>query len=329
MLTSKRSLTLVILIVLIAIAVGFVVVNVEIINRLTVVDNLCERRIGEGQFTPDNFKDMDDRVDTTPYLMDSFESVTFPSRDGVTISGFFIPASVSSTASTETVIIVHGFSDCKRRPFSLMPAGMLHRNDMNALVIDLHNHGDSEVTTQRMGGGVDEASDVLGAWDWLVNEQGIPPEKIGLFGYSLGGATIIHAMADEPRIVAGWSDSTFDKMETVLTNELRKEGFPTWLSASALLTGKLLFGVDLEAGTPEQMIGSVGGRPLMIVHSTDDETVPISSAETLTQGLNDEPVDSRIWITDNAGHIEVMFYYTEEYETRLIAFFRQTLNPAP
>jgi len=262
-------------------------------------------------------------------LIDSYETVTFPSRDGVTISGYFIPAAVSSPESTETVIITHGFNDCKRRPFSLIPAGMLHRNDMNALVIDLHNHGDSEVTNKRISGGVDESSDVLGAWDWLVTEKGIPPEKIGLFGYSLGGATTIHAMAIEPRIVAGWTDSAFDNMETVLKNELRKEGFPTWLSSSALLTGKLLFGVDLQSGTPDQMIQAIGDRPLAIVHSMDDETVPITSAETLMQVMNIDSTDSKVWIAEGAGHIEIMLYYTEEYEKRLIDFFRQTLNPAP
>ncbi len=326
---SIRRIIVVLLIVVTGmIAIGFVVINVEIFNRITVIDAQCERRPGEELFTPDNFADVDDRLDTTPYLMESYETVSFQSRDNVMISAFYIPAAASSTAPLETVIITHGFNDCKRRPFSLLPAGMLHRNGLNALVIDLHNHGDSEVTNQRMTGGLSEAMDILGAWDWLVDEKGIPPEKIGVLGYSLGAATTIHAMVAEPRIVAGWSDSAFDKMDTVLQNELAKEGLPTFLSSSALLTGQLLFGVDLTADTTVQVMQNLGDRPLYIVHSLGDETVPVVSAEILSQRVDNEQDDPLLWITDEAGHIEVMLYFTDEYEARLIGFFRQVLNLA-
>jgi uncharacterized protein len=323
---SKRKILLIVFVVLVGISIGFVALNIEIFNRLTLIDAKCARRVGEQQFTPDNFTDLEERIDTTPYLMESYETVSFPSRDNVTISGFFIPASVSSVSQTETVIIVHGFNDCKRRPFSLLPAGMLHRNDINALVIDLHNHGDSEVTIGRMTAGVDESLDALGAWDWLVDEKGIPSEKIGIVGYSLGAATTIHAMSAEPQLVAGWSDSAFDKMESVLIHELKREGFPTFLSSPALLTGRLVFGVDIMSVTPELAIQNVNNRPLYIVHSADDDAVPSASAETLIQVSNREQSDSLVWILDGPGHIKTMLDYPEEYEERLIGFFRQYLN---
>lgn len=327
--STRRIITALLFVVVGIVAIGFVAINVEIFNRITVIDAQCERRLGEAQFTPDNFADVDDRLDTTPYLMETYETVSFQSRDNVMISAFYIPAIVSSTTPLETVIITHGFNDCKRRPFSLLPAGMLHRNGLNALVIDLHNHGDSEVTNQRMTGGNSEAQDILGAWDWLVDEKGIPPEKIGVFGYSLGGASTIHAMIAEPRIVAGWSDSAFDKMDTVLQNELTKEGFPTFLSSSSLWIGQILFGIDLNSATTAQVMQNLGDRPLYIVHSTDDNTVPVISAEILSHEVEHEQDDPLLWITDEAGHIEIMLYYTDEYEERMIAFFREVLNPEP
>src|SRR5207253_419686 len=36
------------------------------------------------------------------------------------------------------------------------------------------------------------------AWDWLVNEQHIPPEKILLLGKSLGGAMAVELARDRP-----------------------------------------------------------------------------------------------------------------------------------
>jgi uncharacterized protein len=326
---SRHKIALV-LFILVGIGLGFVALNVEIFNRITLIDAKCERRAGEGEFTPNNFKDVDDRTDTdtATYFMESYETVSFPSRDNVTISGFFIPAIVSSTSTTETVIIVHGFNDCKRRPFSLLPAGMLHRNQMNALVIDLHNHGDSEVTTARMTGGVNEAMDILGAWDWLVDEKGIAPEKIGILGYSLGGATTIQAMSVEPRIVAGWVDSPFDKMESILDRQLEKQGLPTFLSASVFSIGQILYGVDLTSNTPEQTIQHVRDRPLYMVYSKDDELVPFDNVQTLIQNIESEERESMVWVNKGIKHVEVMLYHTEEYEVRMIEFFRQSLNPS-
>jgi dipeptidyl aminopeptidase/acylaminoacyl peptidase len=46
--------------------------------------------------------------------------------------------------------------------------------------------------------------DVLGAWDWLVNDKHISPQKIDLFGTSLGAATVMIAMGEEPRAAAVW-----------------------------------------------------------------------------------------------------------------------------
>ena len=325
--TVKKSMVVIALLIgLIIIIIGFVLLNVEIFNRLTLIDAKCERRVGEGDFIPDNFQFIEQELDTTPYLMQTYEEVTFPSRDGINISGFFIPASVSSISETETVIIVHGFNDCKHRPFSLLPAGMLHRNDINALVIDLRNHGNSEVTNGRMTGGSDEALDVLGAWDWLINEKGIPAEKIGVFGYSLGGATIINAMSIEPQIVAGWSNSAFDTIDRILQQELQKEGFPTWLSTPALHFGRLTTGVDLISITPEQVISQLDGRPLFIVHSIDDDVTPVASASVLLQAGNREEDESTVWYPEGPPHINEMTDFPEIYEERLINFFRLHLN---
>ena len=224
----------------------------------------------------------------------------------MTVSGFFIPANISDTSQASTVIIVHGFNDCKRRPFSLTPAGMLRQNGFNSLVIDLRNHGDSEVTIKRMTGGLLEAQDVLGAWDWLVKTRGIAPEKIGVFGYSLGGATIIHAMAYEPQIVAGWADSTFDSMDSVLQYQLRRNNpsLPTLLSKPALLLGNIAHGIDLTTNTTSDAIQGLAGRPLHLLHSHGDESVPFSSYQTLATVATHAGVDLVTWEVDGSGHIE-------------------------
>ncbi len=307
-------------------AVGTIFLSLDIFNRVNEIDALCARRSGEENYTPDNFAWED--FDTTPYAIDTYEAVSFPARDGVMISGFFIPAPVSTVSDASTVIIAHGFNDCKRRPISLTPAGMLQQNGFNSLVIDLRNHGDSEVTTQRMTGGVDEAQDVLGAWDWLIESRGISPDKISVFGYSMGGATIIHAMSDEQQIVAGWSDSTFDSMDSVIRYQLglNEPPVPEFFSPTALLVGQVAAGVDLALNTTADALQDLEDRPLFLLHSTEDELVPYTSFETLIEVATGANIDLTTWEVTESKHVLHMFNDPSGYEERLITFFTEHLN---
>ena len=44
---------------------------------------------------------------------------------------------------------------------------MLHRAGFGVLLIDLRNHGASDIDNGRWAGGSKEFLDALGAWDWL------------------------------------------------------------------------------------------------------------------------------------------------------------------
>ena len=74
------------------------------------------------------------------------------------------------------VVVVHGYTACRRDGWVLLAAGMLHRHGFAVLAIDLRNHGDSGRTGGRHTGGIRESADVLGAWDWLVTERHVAPE---------------------------------------------------------------------------------------------------------------------------------------------------------
>ena len=72
-----------------------------------------------------------------------------------------------------TVILSHGFGGCRKGANDLLAAGMLHRNGIAVLMIDLRDHGDSTKEDMRFAGGTEEYRDVLGAWDWLSG-RGVP-----------------------------------------------------------------------------------------------------------------------------------------------------------
>ena len=294
-------------------------------NTLTEVHPRCESVYMDGRrdFTPAYFEGVYDypeiTIDVSPYLMGAYETVEFPAReDGTTISAWFVEA---NTPSDKAVIVVHGGDVCRRNTSVLLPAGMLANHGFNVLLIDLRNHGDSEVVGQRGTAGSTEYKDVLGAFDWLLT-QGFASEQIGLMGVSLGAATSTNAFGREPEIAALWEDSAFADIPTVLHDQLVMNGVPLFLG-NAVLTVAKLDGTDLTAVAPVQEIQNHQGRPVMITHGTEDEWINVGSAYQLHAATGEQ---AQLWIIEGARHVEAMFIYPEEYTAKMVAFFEDALR---
>ena len=216
-------------------------------------------------------------VDTTAYRFSDYRDVALPARGtGLTIRGWYAPGP-EGTASP-TVILANGIYSCRRDSVTLLPAAMLHRAGFGVLVVDLRNHGDSDVDDGRSALGGKEYADILGAWDWLV-EQGHDPRRIGLFGTSLSGASSLIATGEEPAIAATWADSSFADTGVLLGERAVSFGVPSWpwipawLGGAVIPVGRLLGGADIGARTPERALANLAGRPLAIVQGLDDEQV--------------------------------------------------------
>lgn len=314
----KIALILIVLVSLAAV-IAVTVFGGVMYNTLAAVGPQCERRPGEGAFTPADFTR--DGFDTAPYLMPVYEAVTFPSRDTqLALSAFYIPAE-QDAESAPAVIVVHGVSDCKRRPQSLLPAGMLHRAGFNVLVLDLRNMGDSDIDNGLQAGGSKEHRDVLAAWDWLQTTHNIPPERIGLFGYSLGGATVLITAGAEPGIAAVWTDSAFADLNMIVDERLERDRIPPLIKQVGLVVGQVTSGDEILSLRPVDSVADFGERPLFLVHGRADTDVPALHAQMLA----DAAANVETWLTDSA-HVLSMFEYPDEYERRLVDFFTHSLR---
>ena len=265
--------------------------------------------------------------DTTPYAMPDYREVSFPSRDArqpkLTIRAWWIPA---SAADAPAVIVVHGIGSCRHDPTILLPAGMLHRNGFSVLMLDMRDHGDSDIEDGRYAGGTEEYLDVLGGWDWLQAEQKVPASRIGLLGESLGAATTIIAMAEEPAAAALWEDSGFSDVSVALDEELTRNHFPTWLAPGGLAWDRLLTGDDPTARSPLDEMAKIGARPVAIVHGLDDTHIWPHHARDLAAVHARYVPGYQAWLVPGAGHVQSAFVVPQEYERRLVAFFRASLR---
>jgi fermentation-respiration switch protein FrsA (DUF1100 family) len=265
-----------------------------------------------------------------PYFMTGYVEVSFPSRDpGSEITGWWIPASPPDPAAKSTgstVILVDGLGGCKNSIAVLVPAGMLWRNGFNVLLIDLRDTGDSTFQDGRSTIGNEEYRDVLGTWDWLVQEKGIDPKRIGLCANSLGGANANYAFSEEPRITALFLQSTFGNLRQVLAGELTRAGFPTFLAPGALVTGSIVTGVNLFGHNPLDAVRKDTARPIYIVHTRADTRIDINQSEQLAAAAKASGANVTTWFPENGEHVQTPAVYPQEFEQRMVGFFREALG---
>ncbi len=265
----------------------------------------------------------DPPFDVTPYLMPDYAEVTFPARDeaAITIHGWWVPG---PRADGPAVVVVHGQDSCKRDPTILVPAGMLHREAFGVLLIDMRDNGESTREDGRYGFGSDEYRDVLGAWDWLV-EQGVPAGRIGLLGESGGAAAVVVAMGEDSRVVAGWEEAGAADLATVSVEEARRLHLPEQLIPAAI-AWMVLLGDDVVNRSPLVEARAIGTRPFQVVHGTADQRVALHHATDLENVLAAANPANRAWLITGAQHVQGPFLVPDEYQRRLGAFFRAALG---
>ena len=311
---------------LIAVALAALVIayggaSVLVYDKLSRVTAVCSGgRVDPASYTIPN-------VDTTPYLLPEPTVLSFPARNDarVTIAASWYPSPAGLDAPT--VILSHGFTGCRFGPGDLLAAGMLHRHGIAILMIDLRNHGDSTMVDMRFAGGVVEFRDVLGAWDWL-RAHGVAERRIGLLGFSLGAATTMIAMGQEPRIAAIWADSSYGDVGSAIRDELARNGYPTILQAGGVLAGKIIGGVDLESHSPLETTTLLNGRPIFLTHGLLDQRINVHYAYELAASVAAHGEVAGLWIVPDAGHTEAIKLHPAEYEQRLSDFFLGALGGA-
>ncbi len=138
----------------------------------------------------------------------------------IRLAGWYIPASSAIGPTGPTVILAHGWSSNKSN--MLDRAALLH-DDYNLVLFDFRNHGQSELapTTQ----GVREAGDLEAVVDWLEAAKG--PERIALFGVSMGGASVLNEADSDPRIAAVIVESTHATIASAVQARLDAGGYPS------------------------------------------------------------------------------------------------------
>jgi dipeptidyl aminopeptidase/acylaminoacyl peptidase len=254
----------------------------------------------------------------TPY-----ETVTIDVADGVTLEAWWIPAANPETQ--ETVIVTHGYGTSRRDYNALLPTSMLVKDGFNVLLVDQRDTGNSTCVDGKHSAGQDESDDFAAVANWLVEDKGIDPSKIGMFGVS-GGAIATAILPAKTDNVAAFALEApiFDFKETA-EKEVVYQGFPAFLWSLADTAAKLQ-GVNLNETPIPTGIDAAGNRPILLLHGTIDQRLAYEGAVKFLDYGKRVGANVRLETFEGADHTEGMLTETQRYSDALTSFFRQALG---
>lgn len=243
-------------------------------------------------------------------------------RDGLRISGWWIPAAGRAEASVPTVILVHGYADNKSG--MLRYARYFHLG-CNVVVFDLRACGASQ--GRRTTQGIEERHDLRAVLDWLDRTKA--PTRVIAFGVSMGGETALLAAAEDDRISALILDSTHDRLRTPVLSAMRTRHLPLGSLAFPVImaTTYLRTGLRLTLGDPLDHVAALGRRPLLILHGTDDDLDPPECAARLAAAAARASVPVELRFSPGAGHGHTDEAAPNAYAAWLTAFIGRAMDP--
>ncbi|MBI4281909.1 MAG: alpha/beta hydrolase [Chloroflexi bacterium] len=253
-----------------------------------------------------------------PNLEAALEEVSFPSRDGTPLAGWFIPGE-----SPKTIILLHGFTDIRDK--MLPHASFLHEAGYSVLLFDFRSRGQSAGDAVTLG--YYERGDVQGAVQYLKTRPDVDGDDLGVLGVSMGAATAIMAAAETPELKAVVSESSFKSVDSAIASSFEHfidlPAFP-FAPITVFIIEKRL-GINADQVVPEASVGLISPRPVFIIHGQDDTTIDSEDAQALYAAAQ-EPKEE-LWLIPGSGHAEGVEVAPEEYGQRAVDFFNRYLKP--
>ena len=238
-----------------------------------------------------------------------YEEAAFKSADGIKLSGWFMPNNKTKAA----IIVMHGYPADKA---NLLGVAEFLAKDFNVFLFDFRSFGKSEGAYTTAG--YLERKDLIGAIEYLQKEKNIT--KIGLYGFSLGGAVAL--MTNHKNVKAIATDSAYAELSNIVRHMYKIFFiFKYPLAYLTKLYGVLFLKINIDNASPVDNIKNLK-IPLLIIHAEKDSQIPVNEAYL----LHNANKKAELWIVENAEHGMTHSINPEKYEKKVVGFFRENVK---
>ena len=244
-----------------------------------------------------------------------YEDVRFTTDDGVTLSGWLVPAGRETRAA---VVLMHGFS-WHRLPWLAGFVPWLQRR-YHVLQFDFRGHGGSDDALISLG--TLEQRDVAAAVHFLAG-RGLGP--IALMGISMGGSVAIMAAPDLP-VAAVVADAAYADLRDPVSNRMREVGYPLARIGAGLVLAAASARARVWLRSPMNRVAQIAPRGLLLISPGEDRLVSPGQSQRMFRAAG-EPKE--LFVVEGAAHGEAHLTSPEAYERRVLDFLARHLDGEP
>jgi fermentation-respiration switch protein FrsA (DUF1100 family) len=255
---------------------------------------------------------------TPAYVQTRYEDVSFKSRDGLLLKGWWFPAP-GSVPARKAAVLVHG-KDQNRIDSSFDPgriARALLADGWSVLLFEMRGHGESEGL--RWGLGQYEPDDILGAIDLVAAKANVPRDHVATIGESMGGGSVLMTVGRDPSIGPVVVDSAYASAATVV-DEVGPQysGLPDWFTPGLVLMSRVLYGLDIGSVVPIDVVRAHPERAFLFVQCEDDHTVAKHHGVDLKAASAN--AKTQLWLVKDCGHVKAFVTHPQDWTDRVLAF---------
>lgn len=239
----------------------------------------------------------------------AYENLAFSTPEHLQVHGWY-----AISQNRAVVILLHGYKG--NRADYLEPAQVLVENGYGVLLLDLLAHGESEGRVLTLNG-----AEVLAALDYLQTRSDVDANRIGVWGFSLGGLVAIQAAAQEPAVQAVIADGPFPVVAAQdMPIPVTLEDW-LWVPFDRVQWQLLKFyGVSPAMPTTEAL-KHIAPRSLLLIAGIENR----GEQRVLQKYYREAGEGAELWEVAGANHVESWMMSRSLYESKMLIFFKQTL----
>ncbi len=217
------------------------------------------------------------------------------------ISGWWIP---QTQPNARVILFLHGTSGnmaAQEKSYNLDRVAKLYQLGFSVFMIDYRGYGNSK---GRFPTEATVYEDAAIAWNYLTTEKSFAPEKIFIYGYSLGGAIAVNLCLQQPKAAGLIAEGCFTSITDMAKYRRKIQIFPL----------KLLIAQNFDFINKVKSIK----MPVLFIHGINDQTVPVTMSQKLFAAA---PEPKKLLLVPNAGHNDLAEVDSDRYLATLQEFF--------